>query len=190
MAIDVYLQLDGINGESSDKTHNGWIECESVVWEISQPRSATSSTGRGHTTERCFHKGIVIRKLSDLATPILLQTCAMGRTIPKAKIELLRADGNGARIKYFEGEKVLGNKKLAEGTAIATFVKGRWPGLAQGNHSAVYLGQVSNGIYVIDQWPAASKKFISKRFIYVKKINPDGTYVEPSDNAAAFSVIK
>jgi type VI secretion system secreted protein Hcp len=26
MAIDVYLQLEGINGESSDSKHQGWIE--------------------------------------------------------------------------------------------------------------------------------------------------------------------
>jgi hypothetical protein len=89
-----------------------------------------------------------------------------------------------------EGDKVLGNKNLAPGTAIATFVKGRWPGLPRGNHSAFYLGQVSNGIYVIDQWPAKGKEFISKRFIYVKKVYADGTYETPSDNAAAFSVIK
>jgi hypothetical protein len=47
-----------------------------------------------------------------------------------------------------------------------------------------------NGIYVIDQWPAQSKKFISTRFIYAKKMNADGSYDNPSDNAAAFSVIK
>jgi type VI secretion system secreted protein Hcp len=26
MAIDVYLQIDGIKGESADSTHAGWIE--------------------------------------------------------------------------------------------------------------------------------------------------------------------
>ena len=27
MAIDVYLQIDGIKGESTDDRHQGWIEC-------------------------------------------------------------------------------------------------------------------------------------------------------------------
>jgi type VI secretion system secreted protein Hcp len=45
---------------------------------------------------------ISITKLADLATPLLLQTCAAGKTIPKAKFEFMRADGNGDRIKYFE----------------------------------------------------------------------------------------
>jgi len=35
-----------------------------------------------------------------------------------------------------EGAKVLGNKGLQAGTAIATFVNGKWPGKTHGNHSA------------------------------------------------------
>lgn len=104
MAIDVYLQIDGIKGESTDHKHIGWIECESVQWAVSQPKSLASSTGGGHTVERCIHRDIVIRKFTDMSTPALLQTCSMGKTIPKAKIEFMRADGHGEPIKYFEIE--------------------------------------------------------------------------------------
>ena len=104
MAIDVYLQIDGIKGESTDDKHKDWIECTSVTWGVKQPRSATASTGGGHTAERCEHEEVVIDKLADLASPILLQTCSAGKTIPKAKLEFMRADGQGDRIKYFEIE--------------------------------------------------------------------------------------
>ena len=104
MAIDVYLQIDGIKGESMDDKHKDWIECTSVTWGVKQPRSATASTGGGHTAERCEHEEVVIDKLADLASPILLQTCSAGKTIPKAKLEFMRADGQGDRIKYFEIE--------------------------------------------------------------------------------------
>ena len=104
MAIDVYLHIDGIKGESADDRHKDWIECKSVSWAVEQPRSATSSTGGGHTAERCEHRDVVITKLADLASPILLQTCAAGRTIPKAKLEFMRADAQGERVKYFEIE--------------------------------------------------------------------------------------
>jgi type VI secretion system secreted protein Hcp len=102
MAIDVYLQIDGIKGESMDDKHKDWIECKSVAWGVTQPKSATASTGGGHTAERAEMSDIMITKLADLATPILLQTCAAGKTIPKAKLEFMRADGNGDRVKYFE----------------------------------------------------------------------------------------
>jgi type VI secretion system secreted protein Hcp len=104
MAIDVYLQIDGIKGESQDDKHKGWIECEAVNWGISQPRSACSSSAGGHTAERCEHDDITIMKSADLSSPLLMQTCSAGRTIPKAKIEFMRADGQGERIKYFEIE--------------------------------------------------------------------------------------
>ena len=104
MAIDVYLQIDGIRGESADSTHQGWIELTSASWGVAQPKSATASTAGGHTAERCEHRTLSLTKLADLASPILMQTCSMGKTIPKAKLEFMRADGQGDRIKYFEIE--------------------------------------------------------------------------------------
>jgi hypothetical protein len=88
------------------------------------------------------------------------------------------------------GETVVGNKALVAGTAIATFVDGKWPNKHTGNHAAFYLGQVSNGIYVMDQWNRADKKTISSRFIYRLGKNKDGSFIRPSDNADAFSVIE
>ncbi|WEF33544.1 Hcp family type VI secretion system effector [Pseudoduganella chitinolytica] len=104
MAIDVYLQIDGIQGESADEKHRGWIECTSAVWSVMQPKSATASTGGGHTAERCEHGDVVISKLTDLSSPMLLQTCSAGKTVPRAKFEFMRADGQGERVKYFEIE--------------------------------------------------------------------------------------
>jgi type VI secretion system secreted protein Hcp len=104
MAADYYLQLDGIKGESADSRHASWIECLSVNWSITQPKSATASTGGGHTAERAELSEISITKLVDLASPMLAQLCACGKTIPKAKLEMQRADGNGEPVKYFEVE--------------------------------------------------------------------------------------
>lgn len=104
MAIDVYLQIDGIKGESADHQHPGWIECESVNWSITQPKSATASTGGGHTAERAELSDVTFFKTCDLASPILAQTCAGGKTIAKAKFEFWRADGQGERVRYYEIE--------------------------------------------------------------------------------------
>jgi type VI protein secretion system component Hcp len=35
MAADVYLQIDGVNGESNDDKHKGWIEVQAVDWGVS-----------------------------------------------------------------------------------------------------------------------------------------------------------
>lgn len=104
MAIDVYLQIDGIKGESADSKHKDWIECQSVNWSLNQPKSATASTGGGHTAERAELSEVSFSKVADLASPILAQHCAMGKTIPRAKFEFMRADGQGDPIKYYEVE--------------------------------------------------------------------------------------
>lgn len=103
MAIDVYLFIEGIKGESSDDSHKGWIACTSGGWDIKQPKSATASTAGGHTAERCEHDDIDLHKTVDLASPLLAQYCSAGKTFPKAKLEFCRADG-GERVKYFEVE--------------------------------------------------------------------------------------
>ena len=102
MAVDAYLQIDGIKGESQDSAHRDWIECLNVHFGVDQPRSPVTSTSGGHTSARADFDDVVVSKLTDLSTPLLLQHCAMGKTIPKAKFEMFRADGNGERVKYFE----------------------------------------------------------------------------------------
>jgi type VI secretion system secreted protein Hcp len=104
LAIDAYLHIEGIKGESNDDKHKDWIECTSAIWSVLQPKSATASTGGGHTAERCEHGDLVISKLADLSSPVLLQTCSSGKTIPKVRLEFMRADGQGQRIKYYEVE--------------------------------------------------------------------------------------
>jgi type VI secretion system secreted protein Hcp len=104
MAIDAYLQIDGIKGESQDSAHQGWIELTSAQWGVLQPKSATASTAGGHTAERCEHRSIAVTKLADLSSPLLMQTCSAGKTIPKAKLEFMRADSDGKPVKYYEVE--------------------------------------------------------------------------------------
>lgn len=41
---------------------------------------------------------------------------------------------------------------IAPGTAIATFVNGRYPADANGRHAAIYLSHNAMGITVLDQW--------------------------------------
>lgn len=104
MAVDAYLQIEGIKGESSDSKHKDWIEIFNVGWNVHQPRSSSVSTAGGHTNGKAELSDLTFKKLADIASPILQQTCAMGKTIPKVKLEFMRADGNGEPIKYYTVE--------------------------------------------------------------------------------------
>jgi type VI secretion system secreted protein Hcp len=65
-------------------------------------RATAVSTAGGHTSGKADVHEVSFDKLADIASPVLFQTCAMGKTLPQAKFEFFRADGGGARVKYFE----------------------------------------------------------------------------------------
>ena len=102
MAIDVYLQIEGIKGESADSTHQGWIELTSAQWGVLQPKSATASTGGGHTAERCEHGEMIFGKDMDVVSPLLYQHASGGSTFDEVTVEFYRADGEGKRVRYLE----------------------------------------------------------------------------------------
>lgn len=104
MAVDAYLQIGDIKGESTDEKHKGWIEVSHVDWGVTQPRASSVSTAGGHTSGTADLSEVSFTKLADLAPPILFQHCAMGRTIPKAVFEFMRADGDGKPICYYKLE--------------------------------------------------------------------------------------
>lgn len=93
-----------------------------------------------------------------------------------------------------EGARVLGNRAIARGTAIATFENGRYPrrGAGQGNHAAFFLWHTSDGFWIMDQYRYANppRLYIGKRFLPKLGKNKDGSFVNPSNNAEAFSVIE
>lgn len=99
---DIYVQFKGkytIEGESADKDHANWLEVSSWAHEIRQPKSATSSTAGGHTSERCEHADMVFVKDIDATSPKLWEAASAGYTFDEVTIDFMRADGAG-RVKY------------------------------------------------------------------------------------------
>lgn len=98
--------------------------------------------------------------------------------------------GIGQVSHWREGEPVIGNFLLAKGTAIATFKNGIYPNLDHGNHGAFYISQDAGGIWVMDQWNSVKKPRISSRYIRRLGKDKNGNFVQPEDNADAFSVVE
>lgn len=88
------------------------------------------------------------------------------------------------------GAPVFGNASIKPGTAIATFIKGRYANQNHGNHAALYVGQAAGGIYIADQWKADKKTKISVRLIRAQGKDQSGNYIDTSNNADAFFVIE
>lgn len=94
-------------------------------------------------------------------------------------------------ILWKEGKSVFGDITINKGVAIATFEKGKYSRQATGNHAAYYISQDSGGIWIMDQWSSDEKKpYVSKRYIRKKGRLASGQFVDPSNNAEAYSVIE
>ena len=93
--------------------------------------------------------------------------------------------GAPATLAWKQGEAVLGNRLLRKGTAIATFINGRYA-----NHAALYMGQALDGILVMDQWKDKRPPLVTSRTLRSKGRYKNGLYIDPSNNADAFFVIE
>ncbi len=97
----MYLQLDGLKGESTDSDHRDWIELLSFNHAITQPASSISGTG-GATAGRCQHSDFSITKHVDMTSPKLYEMCSSGKHIRRATLQMMRPSPEGARAQLME----------------------------------------------------------------------------------------
>lgn len=100
MAFDAFIKIDGIEGESTDAQHTGWIEALYYKTGLHQKKSSTASTAGGASVERADFKDFVFTKQLDKASPKLALACAAGTHIDKIVVELCRAGTD--KIKFME----------------------------------------------------------------------------------------
>jgi type VI secretion system secreted protein Hcp len=89
MAVNGFLKLDGIKGESADDTHKEQIDILDVHFALSQPASGGYGGGSG-TGKVDFHD-ISFTKRFDLSSPTLMGLCANGKHIKNGVCELFKA---------------------------------------------------------------------------------------------------
>jgi type VI secretion system secreted protein Hcp len=92
MAVDMFLMLDGIKGESSDSKHKGEIDIESFSWGMAQTGSGHRGSGSG--TGKVDMNDISIVKAVDKSSPTLMLACANGKHIAKGKLTVRKAGEN------------------------------------------------------------------------------------------------
>jgi type VI secretion system secreted protein Hcp len=92
MAFDAFLKLDGIDGESNDKTHKGEIEISSYSWGVTNTGSLShgGGGGEGKATSQDFHFAMPISK----ASPLLLKACATGQHIRDGTLTCRKSGGS------------------------------------------------------------------------------------------------
>ena len=93
MALDMFLKLDGIAGESKDKAHKDEIEVLSFSWGASNPVTIGSSSGgagAGKVSISSFNFMNHVQKSS----PLLFLAMAQGQHIETALVSVRKAGAN------------------------------------------------------------------------------------------------
>ncbi|MCB1867695.1 MAG: type VI secretion system tube protein Hcp [Gammaproteobacteria bacterium] len=93
MAVDMFMKIEGVDGESTDDKHQKWIELLSFSHSVSQPTSGVSASG-GRTGGRADFDDFRGVKTIDNSTPDLNIKCAKGEHIPKVEVECCLATGD------------------------------------------------------------------------------------------------
>lgn len=90
-AVDYFLKLEGIDGESSDSKYKNHIDVESWSWGETQTgtHSGGGGGGAGKVAMQDFHFVMKVNK----ASPTLLLRCATGEHITKGTLICRKAGG-------------------------------------------------------------------------------------------------
>lgn len=93
MAVDYFLKLDGIEGESVDDKHKNWIQILSWSWGGSQTSSVSGTGGSG--AGKVSLQDLTITTHFDKASPKLFKSLCLGTHTAKGQIECVKAGASG-----------------------------------------------------------------------------------------------
>jgi type VI secretion system secreted protein Hcp len=125
MAVDFFLKLDGIEGESQDSKHKGEIQLESFSFGVSQ--AGTAAYGGGMGAGKASVSDFQIVKKADKASFKLFLNCAQGKHIASGVLIARKAGGD--QMEYYK-------------VKLTDLIVSSWQNAGTGN-DAVPLEQVS-----------------------------------------------
>ncbi|MFN3357128.1 MAG: Hcp family type VI secretion system effector [Pseudomonas sp.] len=97
MAVDMFLKLGDIKGESRDQAHRDEIDISNWGWGLSQTGSMHGGTGGG--SGKADFANLNLTKPLDKSSPNLMMACATGKHYPEAKL-VVRKAGGASTVEY------------------------------------------------------------------------------------------
>lgn len=107
MAVDYFIKLGDIEGESKDHAFSGWIEV--LAWSWGMTQSGTMHTGTGGGRGKVSVQDLSFTKMVDKSTPNIMQKACTGKHYPKVELVCRKA-----------GDKPLNYVKLTMEEVIVT----------------------------------------------------------------------
>ncbi|CAM3039863.1 type VI secretion system tube protein Hcp [Pseudomonas alliivorans] len=100
MSFDAFMKVDGVEGESLDADHKGWVELLSYHYDATQSISQTASSSGGASAGGVSLGDFQISKYVDQATPKLFELCCRGSHIKTVTVRIHRAGAE--KFKYMD----------------------------------------------------------------------------------------
>jgi type VI secretion system secreted protein Hcp len=94
-AIDAFLKIEGVDGESKSKDHKGWVVIESMSSPIMRQVPDSSAS-----TQKRQHKPISVTKAVDKSSPILKKAASDGTHFPSATLDVKDPKNPGQTQRY------------------------------------------------------------------------------------------
>ena len=120
MSANMYLKLEGVEGESVSDSNPKEFEILSWSHSFSQPTSPTRVSAGAGTVEKAHHSDLTFTKYMDQGTPPVLKACWNGKQSKTAVLTCYRSDGaeDGKPLQYLKiemEEVVISNYSVSGG---------------------------------------------------------------------------
>ncbi|QBQ98970.1 Hcp family type VI secretion system effector [Paraburkholderia pallida] len=99
MAVDIFIKIGDVKGESQDKSHKEEIDVLAWSWGMSQ--SGTMHMGTGGGAGKVNVQDLSFTKYVDKSTPVLMGACAKGSHYDTAILTVRKAGGDNP-LEYFK----------------------------------------------------------------------------------------
>jgi type VI secretion system secreted protein Hcp len=100
MAVEIFLSIDGITGESQKSGAVGWIEIFSFSNGASNPSSVAFGTGSG--AGKVDLSSLSLQKQLDMSSPFLFENCCSGTHASTAQMIVREATGTTTTQTYYQ----------------------------------------------------------------------------------------
>ena len=89
MAVDMFIKIGDLKGESKDKGHAGEIDV--LAWSWGASNSGNAHMGGGQGAGKVNVQDLSFTKYIDKSSPDLMLVCCNGKHIPEAKLVVRKA---------------------------------------------------------------------------------------------------
>ncbi|MDX2114720.1 MAG: type VI secretion system tube protein Hcp [Planctomycetota bacterium] len=114
---EMYLKLNGIDGDSTAKGYEKQIELSTYSFSVSQASNAPHTSAGSHADNRATFSDFNFGKLLDVASPTLFQYCATGKVIPDATLTLCRPNEKQTVYQVIKFKKLIVSSYAPGGSA-------------------------------------------------------------------------